>query len=666
VGQDAASERHHCRNTNVVCHFHEPVKTIFYIFGLSLISNICFAQEGKIDSLQILIEQSEIDTVKVQLMLDLSKEYFGSDPQEAISISNKAFTLSKSVDYDWGMGYSLKNIGIGYYFISDYVQALVYWKQAKLIFEESNDRTGVANMLSNIGAIYSDQGFYVRSLELYMEALKLAEELSDSSRIATVTQNIGAIHHKNKNYEESLRTYLKGLSIFESLNEADGMGLASRNIAEIYYAKDQYDSAQFYGQKSLKFLEGTAYYSQAFSILGLTNIAKGSHQAGLAQLNKSYEYALSVGNKVAIAQSLNALAKGYEEIGNLNLAIENFEKSKLKSLEISYANEYLEEVYSSLIRLYRETGALNKVREYNILHGAVMDSLQNMESVRAQNKLLFDYEITKKEQEIALLIKDNEIQRAQEEKQKLIKNGFIYGFILTLVFAIVFLFQRNQIKKGKKLSDKLLHNILPDNIAQERKDRGESIAKEFDKITVLFSDFKGFTKISESLSAQELVGEINTCFKAFDSIITSYGIEKIKTIGDSYMAAGGLNISRTSSTKDVVMAGLEMQDYIRDRKIELESKGKPFFEMRIGIHTGPVVAGIVGDKKFQYDIWGDTVNIASRMESSGEVGKVNISQATCDLLKDDPDLMFDRRGKISAKGKGEMEMFFVLKNLSKK
>jgi class 3 adenylate cyclase len=140
-----------------------------------------------------------------------------------------------------------------------------------------------------------------------------------------------------------------------------------------------------------------------------------------------------------------------------------------------------------------------------------------------------------------------------------------------------------------------------------------------------------------------------------------YSIEKIKTIGDAYMAAGGLPVPMDDSVKKTVLAALEMQSFIGMRKAEQDAIGKPAFEMRVGIHTGPVVAGIVGVKKFQYDIWGDTVNTASRIESNGAVGKVNISQKTYELLKDDTDFIFESRGKIEAKGKGEIEMFFVSK-----
>jgi len=219
--------------------------------------------------------------------------------------------------------------------------------------------------------------------------------------------------------------------------------------------------------------------------------------------------------------------------------------------------------------------------------------------------------------------------------------------------------QRDQIEKEKDRSDSLLLNILPAEIAEELKQKGRADARDFDMVSILFTDFKGFTEKSEKLSAAELVNEINVCFEAFDAIMEKYGIEKIKTIGDAYMAAGGLPVPAADSVKNTVLAALEMQKFILSRKA---TKGEQAFEMRVGIHTGPVVAGIVGVKKFQYDIWGDTVNTAARMEQNSEVGKVNISQATYELLKDDPQFTFENRGKIEAKGKGEVEMYFVTFN----
>ncbi|HUM47809.1 MAG TPA: adenylate/guanylate cyclase domain-containing protein, partial [Chitinophagales bacterium] len=214
-----------------------------------------------------------------------------------------------------------------------------------------------------------------------------------------------------------------------------------------------------------------------------------------------------------------------------------------------------------------------------------------------------------------------------------------------------------ELRIEKEKSDMLLMNILPEEVATELKEKGKADAKHFSQVTVLFTDFKNFTLMSERLSAQELVNEINYCYSEFDKIITRYGIEKIKTIGDAYMCAGGLPVPTLTNAEDTVKAALAIRDFMFREHQQRAASGQPFFEIRIGVHTGAVVAGIVGIKKFAYDIWGDTVNIASRMESSGEPGKVNISGTTYELVKNHFKCTY--RGKIAAKNKGEIDMYFV-------
>ncbi len=219
--------------------------------------------------------------------------------------------------------------------------------------------------------------------------------------------------------------------------------------------------------------------------------------------------------------------------------------------------------------------------------------------------------------------------------------------------------QKDIILKEKERSEELLLNILPAEVAEELKLNGVSPARTFDEVTVLFTDIKEFTAISEQLTATELVAEINICFQAFDEITSQFNIEKIKTIGDAYLAAGGLHLPRKTEPKNVVLAALAMQQFMQERRALNKQRGAIGFEMRCGIHTGPVVAGIVGVKKFQYDIWGDTVNTAARIESSAEINKVNISESTYNLLAGDPQFKFVNRGKIEAKSKGEIQMYYV-------
>ena len=214
-----------------------------------------------------------------------------------------------------------------------------------------------------------------------------------------------------------------------------------------------------------------------------------------------------------------------------------------------------------------------------------------------------------------------------------------------------------ELRIEKQKSDDLLLNILPEEVANELKEKGSADAKQFEMVTVMFTDFKGFTQISEKLSPSQLVEEIHICFKAFDAIIAKHNIEKIKTIGDAYMCAGGLPVSNETHAIDVVKAAIEIRQFMQEHVAQKKLANQEVFEIRIGIHTGPVVAGIVGIRKFAYDIWGDTVNIASRLESSGEAGKINISGGTYEYVKDK--FVCTHRGKIEAKNKGQIDMYFV-------
>lgn len=217
--------------------------------------------------------------------------------------------------------------------------------------------------------------------------------------------------------------------------------------------------------------------------------------------------------------------------------------------------------------------------------------------------------------------------------------------------------EKREVERQKERSEELLLNILPAEVAEELKQKGHAEAKYFENVTVMFTDFKDFTGISEKLTAAELVAEVDFFFKAFDEIVTRYHIEKIKTIGDSYMCACGLPMPNPSHAVLMVSAALEIQAFMRHYADQQRRNGRHAFEIRIGIHSGPVVAGVVGFKKFAYDIWGDTVNIASRMESSGMAGKVNISQTTCELVKENFRCL--HRGKVVAKNKGKIDMYFV-------
>jgi len=235
-------------------------------------------------------------------------------------------------------------------------------------------------------------------------------------------------------------------------------------------------------------------------------------------------------------------------------------------------------------------------------------------------------------------------------------NISITGFIsLTLVWSLSVLIDRSEesLMIEQKKSDDLLHNILPVNVVKDLKETGRTIPKKHKNITILFTDFKDFTKLVASIPEITLVNELNDIFGRFDEIVEETRVEKIETIGDAYLAACGLEEEITEHAINCITAAQQMLSYLEERNRKHEIK----WRMRVGIHSGPIVAGVVGKKKFRYDLFGDTINTASRMESSGEPGKINISGPTFQLVKNDIDCEY--RGKIHAKGKGELEMYFV-------
>ncbi|HEX3007932.1 MAG TPA: adenylate/guanylate cyclase domain-containing protein [Bacteroidales bacterium] len=243
---------------------------------------------------------------------------------------------------------------------------------------------------------------------------------------------------------------------------------------------------------------------------------------------------------------------------------------------------------------------------------------------------------------------------------------FVLGLIGLIAFRRKKTYERERIKlesiiqertseliREKEKTDELLANMLPKDTADELKNTGKASSHKFDMVTVLFSDIQGFTKIAEQMNPEKLVDELDNFFFQFDSVVERYNIEKIKTIGDAYMAAGGIPYKNRTNPVEVVLAALEMQEYMKN----LKRKNTDIWDLRIGIHTGAVIAGVVGHKRISYDIWGDTVNTASRMESSGEAGKINVSGHTYELVKDF--FICEYRGKMPVKYKGDIDMYFV-------
>ena len=358
-------------------------------------------------------------------------------------------------------------------------------------------------------------------------------------------------------------------------------------------------------------------------------------------------------------RSKNILRAVASENIELNKQVDSLEQQQVE-MELAQA-EALAEKEDEIMSM---SEAAAKAELISTQRKRLLDSLQNDALIKAMK--LEKQEMLLETQETQLALQQSELDLKTSRNRFFIA---LAGIIFLIAFGLLsrFLAIRNYnrtlkeknsiIAKEQKRSEGLLLNILPAPVAKELKEKGAAKARHYDQVTVLFVDFKNFSKIASILTPGELVDDLDFCFRHFDQIVQEYGLEKIKTIGDAYMCAGGLPDPNPDQARSVIGAAFAMQTFLKDWRDERIGTPRPIFEARMGIHTGPIVAGVVGSKKFAYDIWGDTVNIASRMESNSEAGKVNISAATAEMLNGSYQLQ--ARGKIAAKNVGEIEMFFV-------
>ncbi|MFM7217835.1 MAG: adenylate/guanylate cyclase domain-containing protein [Bacteroidota bacterium] len=636
---------------------------------ISLVGN---AQDVELDSMVAAVKKAPDDTVKVGALLNIGTRFTSTSPALTVDYGRQACDLSKKLGYKRGVASAYKLIGRGYFNQGVYFDALQNYNQSLEAFSSMGDSVGVANIFSNIGAVYFNQGDDVKALDNYIRSLKLSESISDTLRMCTALNNIGAVYmNKPITFDKATEYLQRALPLSEKVL-ADGkasddvrakflelLGSTTVNLGEIYAQdwKMGNDSlALQYYNRALIAYEGTENMPYALMDIGKLYTKRKEYDKAIEYLKRGYEIAKGLDAKNDMAITLQALAFAYKARGDKSAALTCFKQAEAAANETG-AKYFLKEIYEGLSSLYASMGDYAHAFSYQEKLIAVKDTIYNIDQDKKLQGAEFNYQIEKKESQISLLTKDQELKQQEIRRQKLVRNSFIGGFAIMLLFAGVFLSQRNRISKEKKRSDELLLNILPEETAEELKATGTAQAKSFDSVTVMFTDFKNFTKVAEKLSPAELVEYINHCFSEFDRIVMRYQIEKIKTIGDAYMCAGGLPAVTQTHPQDVIKAGLEMQEFMRRHKAEREAQGLPYMDLRLGIHTGPVVAGIVGIKKFAYDVWGDTVNTASRMESSGEPGKVNISGTTFELVKDQ--FTFTYRGKIPAKNKGDIEMYFV-------
>ena len=578
-----------------------------------------FAQDQKIvDSLIIIYNQGDLEGEdKLQLLVDLSfNESQNSDL--ALKFANELIQLSKEqADNKFlANGYIQKGninkrLGNLEVAITNFFKGAETAKNGKHLNSEGVAYLSIADVYSIMGNSKNAELYYDKSIEILRKT-------NDSVSLATSLLNAGDEYFNTKDYELALEYFQESGAIFKKTNYLIGTAYNLGNVGMVYAEQGKNTLAELNINRAIAILEELQDY-----------------------------YPVSV--------YLTYMADIYARKNDMPSAFDYAQRSLDLATKYQLKNQ-VSDAYLKLSELYEKDGNDSKSLLFYKNHITYRDSVKNIEGLQNMANLRTDFEVSKKQIEVDLL-----------EQKKKTQNVILYatiGVLFLIGLLALGLLRRNKyiksmnniIEEEKARSDKLLLNILPVETAEELKKYGKVKAKKFESVTVLFSDFENFTKYSEHLSPELLVETVDFYFSEFDKIIAKYNLEKIKTIGDAYMCAGGLQHSPSNHAKSVVQAAFEIAAFVDKIKNEVDKENLNF-NVRLGINSGPVVAGVVGSSKFAYDIWGDTVNIASRMESNSGIGKINVSEKTYRLIKDE--FKCEYRGEIDVKNKGKMKMYFV-------
>ncbi len=514
-------------------------------------------------------------------------------------------------------------------------------EQEYQLLETDEERYNLLLQASN----HLAQKYPQEALDFSQRAFNIARKLGNRLAGAKALVQEGRIRQKLGEYQAAIKPLGQAIAAIQNSDRKNRsyykkMADVSTQIGISYEQLKNYKRAQSYYQKALENAlesKSTPDVADAYNNLGEIYAARGRLRQAIESFNNAAPY----------AQRANLPRLTVQIDKNLKLAKE------------AYKQTVDAQKYAADIEEFEETISI------------VKDSLTTIEASRqvlmSENEVL---ELETQAQQEELARREAEV-RAIEAEKKLVEEeqarlaernliGIVGGIFLISIFSLFTINQVQQnriIKKAKKQADDLLRNILPDEIAEELKNSQMVKPRSKQEVTILFTDFKGFTSLARDMEPEELLEELNYAFRHFDTIIEKYGLEKIKTIGDAYMAAAGLVHPDPFHALNAVKAATEMQHFMHQWNIIHRQQNKPEWKLRIGIYSGKVVAGVICTKKFAYDIWGDDVNVASRMESNGEPGKVNLSEATYELIRPYVEVEAPRREEI--KNRGEMNMYFL-------
>jgi len=508
------------------------------------------------------------------------------------------------------------------------------------------------------GNAYRLKGVYDKALKEYFISLRYAIIAESPLHIAKCNIEIGNVYSLNGNSSNAEIYYGRGIKILRESEDSITLAGALFNAGDEYLRSGKIDSAKIYTKESEAIFRKKGYnIGRAYSLgnLGTINAKMGNHLQAEENLNDAITLLRNINAYDAVSEFLISLANVYSENGDDARAKIYAERALEAAHTYGFKNS-IAEANLKLSELYEKTKDTSRSFRYYKDYITYRDSFRNIRSIREMADLRTDFEVSQKQAEVDLLSQ-------QKRYQKNIVIAIVIACFLLLLLAFG-LYRRNRfirrtkliIEREKNRSEHLLLNILPAETAQELKETGKVKAKKFNAVSVLFTDFVGFTHYAENLPPEDLVATVDLYFSKFDKIVEKYGLEKIKTIGDAYMCAGGVPFPLEDHATKIINAAIEMLAYVESAKMVTQDKGASF-DIRIGINSGPLIAGVVGSKKFAYDIWGDTVNMASRMESCSETGKINISQSTYLLVKDK--FQFEDRGILEVKNKGMVQMYFV-------
>ena len=512
------------------------------------------------------------------------------------------------------------------------------------------------------GNALSNKGEPSDALNIYFKAAEIANEENSSQKQGSVNTTIADVYSKIGNHNNAIEYYQSAIDIFRKENDSTRLARTLYNAGDEYFKSEKYESAMVYFDESSLICQNTNilnYYAYNLGSIGMIFAELGKYVLA----KKNISEAIEILDELEVYIPVEFMTYMSDIYANENDLLTAFGYAR-KGLEVAQKYDLkkdISETYLKLSELYEQAGNIPESFKYYKSHIAYTEN--NLQIVQQMADLRTDFEIQKKQDEIVFLEKEAVITDLRGKRQRTISYVSIGAFALVLLLVLVtyrrFVFVKKTnriIQKETDKSEKLLLNILPEETAIELKKYGKVQAKKFNSVSVMFTDFKDFTHYSQKLSPDALVKSVDYYFSKFDRIIKKYDLEKIKTIGDAYMCAGGLPFPSKDHPIKMVQAAFEISEFIKRSKTE-KKKDVAHFDVRIGINTGPVVAGVVGSQKFAYDIWGDTVNVASRMESASTTGKINVSENTYELIKNVFDCNY--RGEIFVRNKGLMKMYFV-------